>query len=333
MLAALLSVGLFVHLGLDDWYRHTVHRESLPERKEHQYAELRGEVDTLIFGDSHALSGVDPDVLGAAFDFGLPTQFPPKVYGLLAAKIAEPDVQIERIVLQADLHTFWRHPETGFQLRYYAPVVDYLALGRQRGEALRFGVLGWVGRFAPYIGKRTLMLGYLARGFPPELAWLRNVPLVRGSIKSDNRWLDRSEEERIELAAERVVTHFHFGEEFDDVAASSFRRILDLARSRGIGVVVVQYPVSTEYLFAAGGRIDIATHDRKLRGLLTAYPEVRQLMARRLFAQNPEYFSDPDHINRQGARELSQHIRVELDALEASGRRGRAARARGARGR
>ncbi len=319
MLTALLLVGLLVHRILDDWYRTTVHRDSLPERKMRQYDLLQGELDTLIFGDSHALSGVEPDLLGAAFDLALPGQYPASVYALLAAKLAESDSRVERVVLQADLHTFWPHPQKFALLRYYAPVTDFLVLGWQRGEPLRYGVRGWLGRFAPYVGERTMMLGYLADGRPPELAWLRDRPLTRGGFLTDMRWLDLPTDERARMASERVEIHYQYGDAVDEVAESYFRRSLELARSLGIGVLVVQYPVSPAYMAAAVPWIDVSALDRRLGALLAAHPEGHRLDARDLFFGRTEFFADPDHINRGGARELTRRIRVELGALEAAG--------------
>lgn len=314
MLVALLLAGLLVHGGLDDWYRHTVHRESLPERRERERAALGGAVDTLILGDSHALSGVEPPLLGAAYDLGLPGQFPPLVHAVLAAEADG----IERVILQVDLHTFWPHPQTWFALRYYAPFTDFAALGRQRGEPLHYAVRGWLGRVAPYVGRRSTVLGYVGRGQPPELGWVRDRPLVRGAVLSDLRWPRRSPAERAQMARERAELHFQHGRAIDGVAEAYFRRSLELARSRGIGVVVVQYPVTPAYLAAAREWIEVDALDRHLDALLADHPEVRRLNARNLFLGQADLFADPDHINRHGARELTLRIRSELDALEAA---------------
>jgi len=313
MLAALLVTGILVHRGFDDWYRHTVHRDSLPERRARDYAALDGPVDTLVYGDSHALSGVDPRLLGAAYTVALPGQFPPKVHGLLATRIAQPGVR--RVVLQADLHTFWAHPERWLLLRHYAPRVDYAALGRARGEPLPYLVRGLLGRFAPYVAQREMVVGYLADGRPPELAWIRDRPLVRGAVLSSMRWLDRPAEERARLATERVEIHFRHGRDVDAVALAYFRRALEVAREAGVGVVVVSYPVSPAYLAEAAARVDVAGIDRRLGEVLAAHPEVRRLDARSLFLGRASLFADPDHLNHQGARALSRRIRAELDAL------------------
>jgi len=315
MLLALLIGGLLVHRGLDDWYRYTVHGDSLPERRERERAELLGGIDTLVLGDSHALSGVEPPLLGAAYDLALPGQFPPLVHAVLASELDG----IERVVLQADLHTLWPHPQRWFALRYYAPFTDFSTLGRQRGEPLSYAARGWLGRSAPYVGRRSTVLGYLAHGRPPELGWVRERPLERGAVLSDLRWIDLPADERARVAAERAELHFHAGDAIDAVAETYLVRALQLARARGVGVVVVQYPVSPAYLAAARARVDVDALDRRLAELLAAHPEVRRLDARDLFFDRPERFADPDHINRHGARELTQRIRSELEALEASG--------------
>lgn len=319
MLVALLLSGLIVHVAIDGWYRRVVHADSMPERKERQYAVLKGRVDTLVFGDSHALTGVEPELLGEAYDLALPGQYPPLVHGLLASKLGEPGTAVRRVVLQADLHTFWPRPQKWFLLRYYAPVTDYLALGVQRGEPLRYAVRGWLGRFAPYVGERAALLGYWAAGHPPELAWMRDRPLQRGALLSDARWSDLGLAERARISRERVEIHFGHGEAVDPVAETWFRHTLELTRSRGVGVLVVQYPVSPAYLAAAAEWMDVEAVDRWLDRLLEGHPGVRRLHARDLFRGRAELFADPDHVNREGARLLSRRIRVELDALAAAG--------------
>ena len=52
---------------------------------------------------------------------------------------------------------------------------------------------------------------------------------------------------------------------------------------------------------------------------VVAVGQDQRLDARDLFFDRPEHFADPDHINRHGARELTQRIRSEFEALEASG--------------
>ncbi len=93
--------------------------------------------------------------------------------------------------------------------------------------------------------------------------------------------------------------------------ADAWHRILALCRANGIRVIGVRYPLSPELQAAVARRYD----SRPVRALLQAAPPDTLLDYATVFARQPHFFQDPDHLSPRGATALRRRLLTDLRAL------------------
>ncbi len=316
MIAALVVLGLAVNATLSHFYLNRVFDGGHAERTQAQYDAVRDTVHTLILGDSHSKYGIAATNLDDAFNLALNGQTAPETYYVLRSELQDPAVDLRWVILPADALTFssWQAGHLGIR-HWYAGRVDYLEIGRRRGEPLRYGVNQLLGRYAPYVGRRFEILIYLVTGHAPLLPTEVGMEMERGSFLAQESWADRPESERQEIARKRVEIHFP-DPEFDEVAGEYFRRSLELVRDEGVTAVVVRFPLTQEYLLAGRSFMESARVDERLARIFADHAEVRVIDARFDYVGRPDLFMDPDHLNGRGARLLSRRIRRLLENRE-----------------
>jgi hypothetical protein len=316
MAAALLAAGGAIHLALVAFHRDRVFGDGVSERTQAQYDAVRGGVHTLILGSSHAKWGIAADALEDAFNLSLGGQTAPESYYVLRSELADPTVDLHTVILPADSVTFsdWQSGVFGYR-HWYAPRVDYAAIGRRRGRPLLYAANGFLGEWAPYAGQRRQILSYLNTGISPQLAAHIGLAMNRGSFSSSDSWAKEPAEKRRATADERARLHFP-EPGFDEVAGEYLRRTLELAREEGLRVLLVRFPLSMEYLLASRPFMESADVDAHLEEILADHPEVQVLDARLDYAGLPRLFVDPDHLNQRGARLLTRRVRRILDGTD-----------------
>jgi hypothetical protein len=314
--AALLVLGGAIHLALVDFYLEDVVAEGIAARTQAQYDQVRERVKTLILGNSHAKWGIAASELDDAFNLALGGQTAPETYYVLRSELEDPAVDPRTVILSVDALTFsdWRGRALPFRY-WYAHRVDYLAIGWQRGEPLRFAVNAFLGLHAPYVGRRDDILFYFATGRPVLLTIHIDREMELGSFLGPAGWAKLSESEREAMARDRILRHFPHPV-FDEVAGAYFRKTLELARDEGVSLIVVRFPETTEYFQASRDFVQRARVEERLATMLADHPEVTVVDARLDYAAKPKLFMDPDHLSGRGARRFTRRLRRVVEAGE-----------------
>ena len=100
-----------------------------------QFEKQRDGIDTVILGDSHAKWGLDPSVLGDAFNLALPGESYAETYYVLEHLVKSSPGAPRFVILQADLHSFNGYNRNQFAFaHHYADFVDYIDIGWRRGS-------------------------------------------------------------------------------------------------------------------------------------------------------------------------------------------------------
>jgi hypothetical protein len=309
--ALFLLVLAVLSLGLSTFYERVVMADSFLLRRDRQYRAYKGKLDFLFLGDSHVHRGIDPTVIGRSFNFGCASENYMQSYYKLSRILLEPgparDCRV--VVMPFDLHSFSSYRSARFRHAFYwKRYVDFLDLGRRKGNIPRYlGKLGQ-GTLVSYWGQGDDFQGYFRSLFSGRegLDELR----LGFIVSHDDYALVKNHERRgRERASHQLRGHVNFDRDF----VQYFGLCLRLVRNRGKRMVLVRYPVTAEYL----------DHAEKL---VTAEPppEIQRAIEktgavildyRRAFLGRKDLFSDPNHLNETGARELSAALKIDLEAL------------------
>jgi hypothetical protein len=307
---ALKSYGLLVlillgHLVSVWLYSNVLTKNSLQRRKAQLFASQQTTPSVWIFGDSHPMMALDPQYLPGSFNFASTSEN----YFLNCIKLKgflKDGKKPEILVLPAELHSF----SAQGQSLLLGHEMDDVFWSRQIGpsgireENLPGTWLRWwiSARFFPYAGQFYRFTGL----------WKSDTMQMssQGFIGSGHRFSQNPDLET--ETRDRLKSHFGGYEILDSFQTHYLDKIAALCRKEQIQLVLVEFPVSRPYLEGSAGIPGIGTVDSVFNSL---EKEIPVLKLRSRFENQPEYFSDPDHLNSKGAKILSQELNVLLAQL------------------
>jgi len=310
---SLLFLAFFggVSFLLSQLYARIVMADSFLVRRDRQYRELERQLDFLFVGDSHVRRGVDPAVIPRSFNFGSASESAIQSYYKLRTILAGPGPArgCRVVAMPLDLHTFSSYRTNVIRHEFYwKRYVDFLELGRRKGEVVRHAAKLVRSHVASYWQEGEHVLAWADRKFgggegPGELRL--------GFVPTKSRFSEY--EDREGLARARAAMHLEGHRAFDADLVHYFRRAVELCRSHGKTVVLVRYPVTREYLAAAALRRPDDLPD-EVRAVIEENGCV-VLDHREDFAGRNYLFSDADHLNAEGARLFGERLRTKLEAV------------------
>jgi len=96
----------------------------------------------------------------------------------------------------------------------------------------------------------------------------------------------------------------------------SFLKIIDLLKSHHKTIILIKYPVTAEYLNALDLQgIDRTAYYANIYTRLPKYDNLYLWDFQETYKNNEELFSDPDHLNAQGADIFSRQIYGKMKEL------------------
>lgn len=301
---------------LSHWFENVVMGDNLMKLTQQELMAYQGPVDTLVLGDSHPKRGVRASVLDQGFNLAVPGQMYTETYYTLKSILEQGEMDVRYVIVQADISSFaeGRLDEWPF-LHEYAPFVNYIEIGRNRGKLLEYTLRQALGLFAPYVGRRDFMLSYIEHGETPFASWLRNAWLEQGSLLSNDSITSKPRNWWRKQAAQRAELVFRDENPMDPLLIDYFERLIALCEENGIQLMVVNFPISQEFLDAASKFLDVNLFYVRIETLVAAHPNAHLLDMRSAFRGKWDYFRDVDHLNARGATELSRTIRDEIRRL------------------
>jgi hypothetical protein len=278
--------------------------ETVLGRSDKQFEDRDRDSDIIFFGDSHVLSGINPKYIDKSFNFAstgenyFQTYY--KLKGILESDIEKP----KAIALSIDLHSFssTRVKDFGnlWYWRKYIPFREMVQFSEENKAKQ------WVEAYVPIIGNGA---GFL------ELFLQSNNSSVTLGYKALNEDFEQ-EENRKKAGEKRAKFHFKDAEDFDKLLVEKFSEIINLAQENNVEVFLIKFPVSKEYLEGADKYIEVKKYYENVDEILgktkNKGKDIRLLDYQDEFFDNPNYFSDSDHLNHRGAKKLSEIIADEL---------------------
>jgi len=300
--------GLYVSRYLS---RH-VKSQQLDQFLRLEASEKPEELAYLFLGDSHTLSGIDPEVIHGSFNFGSAGETTELTYFKLRGILASGKVRIRRIVLQMDQHSLSSSAvdQRSYleDLRYYTHFVPVSVLRDNYNES---SLLLRIRRLFPVIGNGDKL--FLSPWNAPA------AKVVRGWSTDESRFSSKGVDAGTRIA-ERTIDAWTKGhKQISEQGLRYVIELLTLARDHGIEVVILRFPVSKTYKDVLG-RKGLMSRDRFYDHVLSAIREKVSLSYEQIdfydvFEGHPEYFADSNHLNGEGAMVFSQMVSDRLRRL------------------
>jgi len=266
---------------------------------------VRDTTRTLILGDSHIQAAVNPDSLEAAVNVGSSGE-PLMITYYKLRKILDQHPSIETVVLGFGPHNLARYNDRKVRDAPWANEI----LGRYTG------VVPWKEMSGVEIDRRALLLTPLKRDLLPnyELFYLA-VALVQKETRRypyDEGFLANTGNEIQGQTPDRTLErHYPDGEaeEPSEIQLDYLRRIVELARERGLGLVLLSAPLHPAYRSRIPETLT-AAHARTLEEA-SDIPGVTALDLTDLPLE-PGQYRDFDHVNAFGADVVAGRLRAVL---------------------
>ena len=224
-------------------------------------------------------------------------------------KLLDDGVEIDKIILQVDPHTFTDHRRPFKEAWYYAKSVPLTEISRITEKPI-IGL--WSQYLFPFIGYGERDLHSLLKA--PDLFFK-----VFG-IKEDNEMNSKTSgfdllDKGVAEAKKSYQIHFGEYELFDPQFTEYFFEVISLATSNDIDIVFIQYPLSSYY------------EDELLRNRFdrdsfynfiyseanTVVPNpYRVLNYYNLYFDKPSYFQDTHHLNHIGEADFTLRVKEDL---------------------
>ena len=273
-------------------------------RSDRVVARAPAHLDLWIAGDSHPRSALAPRVVGpAVVNAAVGGEHYLKTTYRVPWLVAEHDKEVGALMLPVDAASFssWHADQFGPEY-VWGRYVDFLEVGRHRGELSTYAGLWAKAKLAPYAGElRTLNQLRAGRyGFA-------------GSLPGDDFSIYGVPHRRM-LARSQARDHLWQVDLMDRGLVWGFRRLVDWAEDNDVRVILVSYPV-TDLYEAWVERIGV----RRRVARLIIEPMVQRghlyFDDHDLLADRHDLFSDPHHLNQRGRLVYSKTMRERLVSL------------------
>lgn len=272
-----------------------------------QFHRVKDKIEVLALGDSHASTGFDPRVFKNGFNFSVAGE--KYIYNYYKLKyVLKTNKVLKMVVLPIDLHTFSTWGANNFLHDFYwIKYVNYLELGINKSEPLRFIRKYINGRFFPYMGEFESIFGITSKN--KKKLMFRMPKITQGFIIRRENFI----KEKRKQTRKRIFLQYYKQEPFDKTVTEYFKKILKLCSDNKIKLVLVKYPVTKIYYKFATRKVNVKEYYKKIFSMIKPYDNIKVVDMHNIFFENDSpYFYDPDHLNYKGARIHSTKIKGKL---------------------
>ena len=313
LLKIILFIILFLVIShfLNRLYTSIILSNSLGFRTERQFQAGKQDARILGIGDSHIKYGLHAGYLENSFVVANSAENYIQTYYKLNTYFEDESLDVALIIMSIDLHTFSSYGKDRFEnIDFWGKYINYYRLALRNNDLPRLISFWLQGEFA-YVGGFDEVSSLLKI----QLEDQPETELING-YQPKNGFFGEFERKE-ELAALRADYHFKGNDPLDPDLLLYFFKMLELARENNVQVVLVRFPVTAEYYSAASKIPSLVGHYEKIDSLLAlnGYGSIPILDYHDIFWDGQNYFSDPDHLNEQGAILITKMIKNDLEDL------------------
>ena len=273
-----------------------------------EFVAMQDKVWMVVLGDSHPQKGVKtPDIPGA-YTLATSSESYPFTYYIMKYYLEEMDFHPKVAVLTIDPNGFISSRMNGIKRRdpaFWDFYVNYLEIDATTEE------------FADYLptiveAKLSFLGGWdvtMNQLWPLESQVSDYQEL--GFISLESRMSDMAEWKIRQDGIARADKHFD-GKYLDEALVTYFLKLIDLLQAHDVDVVLVWYPMSDGYYEGMNQYLSGEEHLSKVEELLGDRQVDLILDYHDFFFGQPEYFADPDHLNKWGAAIFTEDLYANL---------------------
>ncbi|MEA3329273.1 MAG: hypothetical protein U9Q06_00835 [Nanoarchaeota archaeon] len=299
-----LVILLIILFSINELYISYVLPKTYISRSEESYANyldcLMGNgIQNAFFGDSHVVNAINPEYIPNTFNFGTPGENYIKTYYRLERILDNEDVVIKRVFIQLDFHSFSSYMNgeayfIGDSLWYYHKLIPLQVI--QEISKKSFLSLFIESKF-PVIGNAA-HFSYIFNGKPIEVK--------KGWVNHSGDFSRNSETQRIQISTMRFNQLFVNEEIIDLRSKKYFKKIINLSKEHNVTLFFVRYPISSYFY-------ERVINNFSEKNFEIDFNQKNFLDYGDLFLENPEFFTDSDHLNYLGAENISRRITSDLN--------------------
>ena len=258
----------------------------------------KNNIETVFLGSSHFYKGINTDEIGQKvfnLSFGGRNYF--TLYYFLKAHIKNMP-SLKRIILEADHHNFTSYVSEVSINHPFIKYVDFFELLKIKGPLFILSRVNYLTVLDERLGKSFFIdnaLGYLISNH--KLSLFQTI------------WLSRV----VKTARDRAKLHFEDRKPINQEMVLYFNKIINLCRENNIEVITLQMPVSKKYIkfsdeFKEGKELKLKVRDILANSGCKNY-DYENLYS----AQKSLFWSDGDHLTKEGAELFTMHLKNEKD--------------------
>ena len=262
------------------------------------FLKQKSDIETVFLGSSHFYKGINTDEIGQKvfnLSFGGRNYF--TLYYFLKAHIKTMP-SLKQIILEADYHNFTSYISNNSINHPFIKYVDFPELLKIKGLLFILSRVNYLTVLDERLGKSFFIdnaLGYLISNHKLSLfqaTWISRVP--------------KTSEGRAKL-------HFEDRKPINQEMVLYFNKIISLCRENNIEIITLQMPVSDEYVkfsdkFKEGKELKLKVRD------ILADSGCKNYDYENLYsAQKSLFWSDGDHLTKEGAKLFTMHLKDEKD--------------------
>lgn len=278
-----------------------------------QYSNFKGNIDTLIFGDSHATYALNPKYFKKSFNLSNPGEDYIQTYFKFKSILKGKSINKEykNIILPIDPNNFLKRrlSRTEDEL-FYKNIMNYFSLGINTGNYLVYFRKFLNSYLFSYYGKWRNIWIHINKYYSNEQE--TSSRYIMGHIQDSSSYEDKGDlKDQAQLA---VSTQFKDVSRLID--PNIFEYFLKIIKEHpNIHFYLIRFPLSDHFKNQIKTRFDLIQFYNEMTNQLKALKNVEILNYQDLFSKDYNFYHDTEHLNKKGSIEFSKLIDRKINEI------------------
>jgi len=265
-------------------------------KQERRFDKYHGDLKYLFLGNSRVARAIDTSLIDNSYAYCSGGESNVQTYYKLKYLLETESDRITNVILPIGINSIGLYrPDKNLNSFYWRKYMDYVELMELTSDYSTYSSVAIKSEMFPYFEY-------------PYVRMLKEYDEAR-LIGSDSIYQFGSEKERIELAANVVANQHRFVHINNATAIEYVKKTIDLVKRYKKRLTFIKYPV-THYYENASLIYEIEDGRKEIDAIIKRVAsEIDFLDFQNLYADKPDYFRDVHHLNEDGKRKFTNHLR------------------------